>query len=182
MFGTRRRAGNDEVCEGPCVMKLDSHDLRILETLQKDGRITKVKLAESAHLSPSPCWERLRRLEDAGVVAGYHARVDVKRVAPMTEVLVEVTLVRHQGEDFRRFEDSIQDVPEIVECWATGGGLDYVMRLAVASVDAYQRLMDRLLDGAIGIDRYFGYVVTKPVKSAPGPSLRLLLGDPDGRR
>lgn len=145
-------------------MKLDSYDLRILQTLERDGRITKVRLAEAVGLSPSPCWERLKKLERAGVVAGYRAEIDVKKLGAVTEMLVEVTLARHQQADFRRFEEGIRAVPEVIDCWATGGGIDYVMRLLVADIDAYQRLMDRLLDGDFGIDRYFGYAVTKQVK------------------
>lgn len=161
-------------------MKLDSYDLKILETLQRDGRIAKVKLAEAVNLSTSPAWERLKKLEDSGIIAGYHAQVDLKKLGAVTEVLVEVTLARHQAEDFRRFETGIQAIPEVVDCWATGGGFDYMMRLVVADVDGYQRLMDRLLEGAIGIDRYFGYVVTKPVKAA-APPLSRLIGGRDGR-
>jgi Lrp/AsnC family transcriptional regulator of ectoine degradation len=147
-------------------LKLDRYDLAILQKLQQEGRITKVALAEAVNLSSSPCWERLRRLEDAGYITGYHANLDLRRLATIAEVIVEVTLTNHKATDFRRFETAIQDVPEIVECSAIGGGIDYVMKLIVRDVDAYQRLMDRLLDDGIGIDRYFGYIVTKPVKSA----------------
>ena len=148
-------------------LKLDRYDLAILQKLQQGGRITKVALAEAVNLSSSPCWERLRRLEDAGYITGYQASIDLRRLTRVAEVIVEVTLTNHKATDFRRFETAIQDVPEIVECSAIGGGIDYVMRLIVRDVDAYQRLMDRLLDDGIGIDRYFGYIVTKPVKSAP---------------
>lgn len=157
--------------------KFDSYDLAILRTLQADGRITKVALAKAVNLSPSPCWERLRRLEAAGYIAGYHAEVELRKLGPVAEVLVEVTLANHQAEDFKRFESKIQDVPEVVECSATGGGIDYVMKVVVRDVDAYQRLMDRLLEAGIGIDRYFGYVVTKPVK-ATRVSLDRLVSDP----
>lgn len=157
--------------------KLDKYDLAILKVLQADGRITKVKLAEAVNLSPSPCWERLRRLEEAGYISGYHADINVRKLVAVTEVLVEVTLANHQGADFKRFEAAIQDVPEIVECNATGGGIDYVMKLVVRDVDHYQRLMDRLLDSGIGIDRYFGYIVTKPVKTTVVPLDRLLTSD-----
>lgn len=157
--------------------KLDSYDLAILRTLQADGRITKVALAKAVNLSPSPCWERLRRLEASGYITGYHAEVELRKLGPVTEVLVEVTLANHQAEDFKRFESKIQDVPEVVECSATGGGIDYVLKVVVRDVDAYQRLMDRLLEAGIGIDRYFGYVVTKPVK-ATRASLDRLVSDP----
>jgi len=154
--------------------KLDKYDLAILQKLQETGRITKVALAEAVNLSPSPCWERLRRLEEAGYITGYRAKLNLRKLAPVTEVIVEVTLSNHQSSDFKRFETAIQDVPEIVECSATGGGIDYIMKLIVRDVDAYQRLMDRLLDTGIGIDRYFGYIVTKPVKSIP-PALNGLI-------
>ena len=150
--------------------KTDKYDMAILRILQENGRITKVALAEEVNLSPSPCWERLRRLEEAGYITGYRATVNLRKIAPLTEVFVEVTLANHQAADFKRFETAVQDIPEIVECAATGGGIDYVMKLVVPDVDGYQMLMDRLLDSGIGIDRYFGYIVTKPVKSTP-PSL-----------
>jgi Lrp/AsnC family transcriptional regulator of ectoine degradation len=158
--------------------KFDRHDIAILSTLQSDGRITKARLAEKAGLSPSPAWARLKRLEQAGLIESYGARVALRRLTPMTEVIVEVTLANHRAADFRLFEDAVQRTPQIVTCDATGGGVDYVMRLVVRDVDAYQRLMDRLLEDRIGIDRYFGYIVTKPVKSTP-PDLASLL-DPQG--
>ena len=144
--------------------KLDRYDLGILDALQKDGRMTKVKLAEAVHLTPSPCWERLRRLEQAGVITGYHARIDPKKLGPATIVMVEIALREHQQSDFTRFESAIQGSPEIVECQATGGGIDYFMKVVVPDVDAYQRLIDRLLESGIGIERYYSYIVTKAVK------------------
>jgi Lrp/AsnC family transcriptional regulator of ectoine degradation len=157
------------------MIKLDSHDLKILEILQRDGRISKVKLAEEINLSPSPAWERLRRLEKAGIIAGYHARIDVKKLASATTVMVEVTLNHHHTTDFARFEDAVRALPEIVECHATGGGLDYLMKVITRDVDSYQRLMDRLLAANIGIDRYFSYIVTKPVKEGGGLPLAQLI-------
>jgi Lrp/AsnC family transcriptional regulator of ectoine degradation len=144
--------------------KLDSYDFRILEALQRDGRMTKVKLAEAVHLTPSPCWERLRRLEESGVIAGYHARLDPKKLGPAATVMVEIALGDHRAADFERFEKAIRDVPEVVECQATGGGIDYVMKVVVPDVDTYQRLIDRLLQEGIGIERYYSYIVTKTVK------------------
>lgn len=148
------------------MRKLDRYDLAILRVLQRKGRITKTALAEAVNLSPSPCWERLRRLEAEGYISGYRADINIALLGPVTEVLVEITLANHQSGDFKRFEHAIAETPEVVDCVATGGGIDYVMRLVVRDIDAYQRLMDRLLDAGIGIDRYFGYIVTKHVKSA----------------
>jgi Lrp/AsnC family transcriptional regulator of ectoine degradation len=154
--------------------KLDRYDLNILDALQRDGRMTKVKLAEAVHLTPSPCWERLKRLEKDGVIAGYHARIDPKKLGPATTVIVEVALREHKTGDFERFERAVRDIPEIVECHATGGGIDYVMKVVVPDVDAYQRLIDRMLEGGLRIERYYSYIVTKAVKeAAPLPLDRL---------
>ncbi len=145
-------------------MKLDAIDLRILEAIQENGRITKLALAEKAGLSPTPCWLRLRKLEKAGIVSGYHARVAVRRVAPVASVMMEVTLANHRQTDFDRFERAVAVTPEIVACWSVGGGVDYILKIMAADIDAYQRLVDNLLDRELGIDRYFTYIVTKTVK------------------
>ena len=145
-------------------MKLDAIDLRILEAIQADGRITKLALAEKAGLSPTPCWMRLRKLEKAGIVTGYHARVALRRVAPVASVMMEVTLGNHRQADFDRFERAIAAIPEIVACWSVGGGVDYLLKVMTRDIDAYQRLVDELLEREVGIDRYFTYIVTKTVK------------------
>ncbi|BAB53293.1 MULTISPECIES: Lrp/AsnC family transcriptional regulator [Mesorhizobium] len=144
--------------------KLDAIDLKILDAIQRDGRITKLALAEQVGLSPTPCWMRLRKLEKAGIVSGYHARIAMRVVAPVATVLMEVTLASHRQADFDRFERVIRDIPEIVACWSVGGGVDYVLKVMARDIDAYQRLVDGLLDREIGIDRYFTYIVTKTVK------------------
>ncbi|TPK83976.1 MULTISPECIES: Lrp/AsnC family transcriptional regulator [unclassified Mesorhizobium] len=144
--------------------KLDAIDLKILDAIQRDGRITKLALAEQVGLSPTPCWMRLRKLEKAGIVSGYHARIAMRVVAPVATVLMEVTLASHRQADFDRFERVIRDIPEIVACWSVGGGVDYVLKVMARDIDAYQRLVDALLDREIGIDRYFTYIVIKTVK------------------
>ncbi|MBN9055197.1 Lrp/AsnC family transcriptional regulator [Shinella sp. NM-101] len=156
-------------------MKLDAIDLRILEAIQENGRITKLALAEKAGLSPTPCWLRLRKLEKAGIVSGYHARVAVRRVAPVASVLMEVTLANHRQSDFDRFERAVAATPEIVACWSVGGGVDYILKIMAADIDAYQRLVDGLLDRELGIDRYFTYIVTKTVKEETVLPLATLL-------
>jgi Lrp/AsnC family transcriptional regulator of ectoine degradation len=144
--------------------RLDPIDLRILDAVQRDGRITKLALAEKVGLSPTPCWMRLRKLEKAGIISGYHAKVAIRLLAPIATVLMEVTLASHRQADFDRFERAIRDIAEIVACWSVGGGVDYVLKVMARDIDAYQRLVDGLLEREIGIDRYFTYIVTKTVK------------------
>jgi len=143
---------------------LDTIDLKILDAIQREGRITKLALAEKVGLSPTPCWNRLRRLENAGIISGYHARIAIRLVAPVATVLMQVTLGNHRQADFDRFERAIRDVPEIVACWSVGGGVDYFLKVLTRDIDAYQRLVDSLLEREIGIERYFTYIVTKAVK------------------
>jgi len=146
-------------------MKLDRYDLAILRILACDGRITKSRLAEEINLSISPAWERVKRLEEDGVIRGYRADVDWVRAFKGSRVVVEVTLARHTAPDMRRFEERIAAAPEVVQCLATGGGVDYVMHVLSRDIDHYQRFIDTLLTDELGIEKYFTYIVTKVVKS-----------------
>ncbi len=157
------------------LIYLDPTDLRILTEIQRDGRITKLALAEKVGLSPTPCWTRLKRLEQRGIIVGYSARLALRQVAPWVLVLVELTLRNHRQSDFDRFEKVVREVPEIMTCWAVGGGVDYVLKTIAKDVNAYQILIDSLLARDIGIDRYFTYIVTKVVKDDAEIPLATLL-------
>ena len=145
---------------------LDDRDLKILAILQKEGRITKAALAERVNLSPTPCWERLKRLEEAGIIEGYSARISLKAFGPMAVMFMEAELDSHKARDFDRFERAVREIDAITECWAVGGGIDYLLKVVTRDVDAYQRLVDRLLTADIGLKRYYTYVVTKRVKDS----------------
>lgn len=146
---------------------LDDRDIKILEILQREGRITKTDLAAKVNLSPTPCWERLKKLETSGYITGFSANVDIRKIAPVTEVLVQITLSNHRTDDFKRFEEEIDTTQEVINCWSISGGVDYMLRLVVADVGDYQRVMDALLSAEIGIDKYFGYIVVKETKCVP---------------
>ncbi|PMR73234.1 Lrp/AsnC family transcriptional regulator [Billgrantia endophytica] len=145
-------------------MKLDRYDLKILEILSRDGRITKSRLAEAISLSVSPCWERVRRLEKAGIIEGYSARINPDALVRRTPVWVQIELKQHNAASFARFEALVHETPEVTECVAVGGGVDYLIKVESGSVDAYQRLIDEWLISDVGIERYFTYIVTKTVK------------------
>ena len=149
------------------MIKLDRYDLAILRLLAQDGRITKSKLAEQVNLSISPAWERVRKLEESGLIRGYRADIDWALAFRGSRIVVEVTLARHTAHDMRRFEERIAAAPEVTHCYATGGGVDYVMHVMSRDIDHYQRFVDALLMEDLGIERYFTYIVTKVVKSAP---------------
>ncbi len=149
------------------MMKLDRFDLKILDILSRDGRITKSKLAEAINLSVSPCWERVKRLEKAGVIEGYTARINADVLVPRNPVWVQIELKQHNAESFARFEALVMQTPEVTECVAVGGGVDYLVKFEARTIDSYQRLMDKWLVSEAGIERYFTYIVTKTVKHAP---------------
>jgi Lrp/AsnC family transcriptional regulator of ectoine degradation len=104
----------------------------------------------------------------------------MRQIAPVATVLMEVTLGAHRQADFDRFERAIRDIPEIVACWSVGGGVDYVLKVMARDIDAYQRLVDGLLEREIGIDRYFTYIVTKTVKEETALPVAELIGQGRG--
>ncbi|SPJ24137.1 Leucine-responsive regulatory protein [Palleronia abyssalis] len=148
---------------------LDDRDIGILSVLSREGRISKVALAARVNLSPTPCWERLRKLEDAGLIRGYRADVSLAHLGPHVSVFVTVELESHRAESFQAFERAVSVYDEVVACWAIGGGYDYLMQVVTRDVPGYQTLMDEMLAARIGLKRYFSYIVTKEVKSGPPP-------------
>ncbi|WP_323776796.1 Lrp/AsnC family transcriptional regulator [Leisingera sp.] len=157
-------------------MQLDQRDLDILRVLSTEGRITKAALAERIGLSATPCWDRLKKLEQAGLIEGYGARINLKKLAPHVTVFVAAEIADHTAASFRAFETAMQRYDEVTACWALGGGFDYLLQIVTSDIDAYQRLLDEMLDARIGLSRYFTYIVTKPVKGGGAPPLDILLG------
>ncbi|GHA16381.1 AsnC family transcriptional regulator [Devosia pacifica] len=150
-------------------IRLDDRDIKILSILQREGRIPKAALAERVNLSATPCWERLRRLEESGIIESYQAQVSLKAFGPIAMVFVQFELESHRTEDFARFEQAMRDTPEVIECWAVGGGIDYICKLIAPNLEGFQSLIEALLSRDIGIKRYYSYVVTTPVKNEPIP-------------
>lgn len=141
--------------------RLDRIDLNILAELQRQGRITNADLADRVGLSPSPCLARVKRLERAGYIAGYGARLDLAKLFRVQVVYTSVTLDNHRREDFDIFEAGLRSVEELTECHLVSGGFDYLLKFVVRDVAHYQSLVEGLLDRHIGISKYFSYIVIK---------------------
>ncbi|CUX80061.1 MAG: regulator of ectoine-degradation genes DoeX [Roseibaca calidilacus] len=152
---------------------LDPTDIRILSAVQRHGQLSKTKLAEIVNLSATPCWARLARLRAAGYIRGYHADIALDRVLDATRVVVTVSLNSHRKADFDRFETYIKSVDEIINCVATGGGLDYIMTVVTPSLATFQDVMEDLLAAELAIDRYMTYFATRLIK-AEQPNLAKL--------
>ena len=153
---------------------LDATDIRILSAVQQHGQLSKTRLAELVNLSPTPCWARLDRLKAAGYIRGYHAELALERIIDFTQVVVTVSLGSHRKAEFLRFEDYIMKVDEVIDCIATGGGMDYVMKVATPSLASFQAVMEDMLAAELAIDRYMTYIATRQIKTSR-PNLAKLI-------
>jgi Lrp/AsnC family leucine-responsive transcriptional regulator len=126
--------------------QMDETDVRILRALQADGRLTNVELAERVNLSPSPCLRRTRKLEEAGVIRGYRAELDRRRVGLGLTVFVEIKVSQHSRANADALVSALAAMPEVVSCCMVSGAADFLVELAVPDLAAYERLLsDRLL-------------------------------------
>ncbi len=140
-------------------MTLDRYDRQILEILQTDGRINNQDLADRIGLSPSPCLRRVRALEESGLIVGYRALLDARKLGLTLMALVHISMDQHTPERFANFEASVSVLPEVLECLLiTGQDADYQLKVAVRDMDHYQTLLlERLtrITGVTGVHSSF---------------------------
>jgi Lrp/AsnC family leucine-responsive transcriptional regulator len=123
-------------------MKLDRYDQQILELLQQDARLNNQDLAERIGLSPSPCLRRVRALEESGLIVGYRALLDAKKLGLSLMALIHISMDRHTPERFANFEAAVSVLPEVLECLLiTGQDADYQLKVLVRDMDHYQALL-----------------------------------------
>ena len=160
------------------TIRLDRIDLKILATLQTSGRMSNLELAGTVGLSATPCLQRVRRLEAAGYIRGYDARLDIDRICSNIVVFTEITLRNHPREDFLSFERAIQEIPHILNCFLVTGGYDYLAQFIASDIHDYQTVVEDLLDRDLGVEKYFSYVTIRQVKQAQGYPLSNLVPPP----
>ena len=139
-------------------VSLDKIDRKILEVIQEEARITNADLAERVDLSPSPCWRRVRALEQARVIRRYVTLVDAEAIGLPINVFATVTLEKQVERALERFERAVAQRPEVMECYLMTGEFDYLLRIVVPSLGAYERfLMDHLtrIEGIASIKSSF---------------------------
>lgn len=149
---------------------LDVIDRKILRALQDDGKISMGELAEKVGLSPSPCARRVRLMEKAGVIKGYAAIVDQKKVGLPISAFASIKLERQREEDLDRFEDTVSRWPEVLDCYLMTGQRDYLMRVVAADLEAYERFIkDKLtrLDNIASIETSFALGQVKRSEMVP---------------
>lgn len=146
------------------VHSLDRIDRRILAALQADGRLTNQALSERVALSPSACLARVRRLERAGVIQGYHARLDPFRIDVGLVLFAEVSLEVHGPDEMALFEEAISALPQIVEASHVTGAYDYLLKVVVADMAEWTRIAQELTSAGLGVDRINTHVLMRKPK------------------
>ena len=154
--------------------KLDRIDINILAQLQRNGRMSKVDLAEAVALSPSPCLARVSRLERCGYILGYNASINIEVLGQTLITFTEITLTHHHTQVLNNFENKIGTVDEVIECHRLSGAHDYLVKFVTRDIAHYQSLMEEILDDDFGIAKYSSYVVLKsPVEKSYYPINKL---------
>lgn len=158
------------------MRKLDQIDIDILETLQKEGRLTNVALARQVGLSATPCLERVKSLEAEGIIAGYSAHLSAPRLGLGLTAFIEVLLERTSEETFGKFRAAVLNIPEIQECHMVAGGFDYLLKVRVADMAAYRTFLGEVLGKVPGIRETHSYAVMEEIKDSSAISLGHLRG------
>ena len=146
------------------MRELDRIDRRILDLLQKDGRISMTDLAAKIGLSATPCTERVRRLEREGVITGYHAHVNPHALGKNLLVFVEIKLSAKSGEVFDRVKKELSFVPEVMECHLVSGDFDYLVKARITEMSEYRRLLGNILLKLPSAAESRSYVVMEELK------------------
>lgn len=146
---------------------MDRYDRQILEILQKHGRISNQELAEAIKLSPSPTLRRVKQLEEAGLIDGYVALLNAKKLGLTLMAFIGISMDKHTPERFNALESTLAQYPEVLECHLiTGQSADYLLKVIVKDMDAYQQfLLQKLtrIEGVTGV--HTSFVMKSPIKS-----------------
>lgn len=149
-------------------MDLDSYDRQILLALQGNGRMTNQELADLISLSPSPCLRRVRQLEESGLIEGYRAQLNARKLGLTLMAFIQISLDKHSPERFSEFESLVVTFPEVLECHLIAGqSADYLLKVIVKDMDDYQQfLLQKLtrIEGVSGV--HSSFVLKSPLQHA----------------
>jgi Lrp/AsnC family transcriptional regulator, leucine-responsive regulatory protein len=153
------------------MLGIDKIDAKILRVLQKDGRISNLRLAEAVHLSPTAVLERVKRLTRDGYILGYEARLNPDKLGAGMLVFIEVVLDRTTPDVMNAFKAAVQARPEILECHLVAGGFDYLIKTRVADMPAYRQMIASVVWALPGVRETHTYAVMEEVKSTSALAL-----------
>ena len=143
---------------------LDRIDLKILDILQREGRISVTELAERMSLSATPCSDRIKRMEREGVISGYHARVNPAALGKNLLVFLEIKLSAKSGDVFDKVKKELLYVPEVMECHLVSGDFDYLVKARLTEMNEYRRLLGEILKRLPASAESRSYVVMEEIK------------------
>ncbi|EPE7075948.1 Lrp/AsnC family transcriptional regulator [Cronobacter sakazakii] len=139
-------------------------DITLLTLLQQDARTTNQALAESVNLSPSPCWRKVKKLEEDKVILGYHAALDRRKIGLGVMVFVRVSIDSHSEAQARRFEHEVMELENVVACYSIGGDADFLLQVVSRDLDAYAEFAMSVLRRLPGIKEMQSMFVLKEIK------------------
>ena len=148
---------------------MDKIDQKILKVLQADARASLQEIGQAAGLSASPCWGRIKKMEEAGIIEGYTVRLNAQALGWADTVLVQVTLDSHSDNTLEKFGETLASIPEVIECYLVSGDYDYLLRVAVRDTRDYERLLREKLYRIKGIRHSKSSFVLRTLKKADLP-------------
>jgi len=149
-------------------INLDQIDLQILEQLQDAGRLTNVELAQSVGLTAPPCLRRMRALEDNGVITAYHAAIDPAKMGFTITVFAMVSLKSQAEADLQAFEDHVQKLPEVRECYMLNGEIDFMLKVVAKNLQQFQKFLTSELTAAPNVASVKTSLTIRSAKNLPG--------------
>lgn len=150
---------------------LDAIDRRLLAELQDEGRVTNVELAQRVGLTAPPCLRRVRALEDAGVIKGYHAEIDIAKLGFAITVFALVSLKSQAEESLRQFEDHMRTLPEVRECHMLNGEIDFILKIVSKDLQSFQEFLTSKLTPAPNVASVKTSLTIRTAKQLPGVPL-----------
>jgi len=161
---------------------LDDAERRILIALQRDSSLPLTELAREAGLSATPCWRRVQRLRQAGVIKGEVALVDRRKIGLNAQVFAQVRLNAHGRQNLEQFSDRIREFPEVLDCYVMMGPIDFLLRVVTEDIDAYERFFFERLSRVPGIQEINSMVALSEIKATTALPMTLAAGADSARR
>ena len=148
---------------------MDATDVKLLELLQHNAEMTIQELSAEVHLSTTPCWKRINQLKKLGYISKTVSLVDRKKIGLNVTTMVFVTLNTHDQEKIRIFDETIQQIPEVVECYRMSGEIDYLLKVVLRDIEGYDSFYKRLIDKVqfVKVTSHFGIEEIKHTTEIP---------------
>ena len=148
---------------------MDKTDRKILQVLQADARASLQEISQAVGLSSTPCWGRIKKMEEAGVIEGYTIRLNAQAIGLGDTVMVQVTLDSHSDNTLEKFGETLASIPEVIEAYLVSGEYDYLLRVAVKDTKDYERLLRERLYKIKGVRHSKSSFVLRTLKRADLP-------------